>query len=481
MLVGHKPTVPVVHPSVVASRGRRRSRSVSAAVVGVDRRRGFVPVPDHHYEARTGDPDTADPDREPARRSQQRLLEGSPQPGQGGDPDDDECRPDIDVVGVVVDHQPSDRDRCHRRTERDEHGDRRHIVAGTQAAIVSVGFSLPAPTVFETRSSDRDVDPRMQLLVHGGAGSDPDDPAVRQNVLEHAADAGVTESTPVDAVETAVAVLESDPRFNAGVGSAVQSDGVIRTDAGIMTDDRSVGAACSMPGVEHAVSVARLVMEETPHGFVSGDHAVALAEAHGIETGVDLWSDRTREQWDDLEPPAADPTAQLEWIRERYGNSDPGGRDADGADEGTSSDPPDHDSGERGPPSSDPTDHDTVGAVAVDGDALAAATSTGGRWLALAGRVGDVPQVGAGFYCSPAAAVSATGAGEDIARVTLSRRVARHVERGCDADEAADLAIEEFAELTGSTAGVIAIDARGTLGSAYNSAAMQTARARRRS
>ena len=310
----------------------------------------------------------------------------------------------------------------------------------------------------------------MKILVHGGAGSEPDDPAARRAVLERAAEAGASESTPINAVERAVSVLESDPRFNAGVGSAVQSDGAIRTDAGIMTDDRSIGAVCSMPGVERAISVARLVMEETPHGFVSGDHAVALAEAHGLETGVDLWTDRTRERWTALEaPPADDPTAQLEWLRDRYGRSDPDGRDRD------------DERADASPNAPRDRDHDTVGAVAVDGDSMAAATSTGGRWLALAGRVGDVPQVGAGFHCSPTAAVSATGAGEDIARVLLSRRVARHVEAGRDADEATALAIDEFAELTGSTAGVIAIDGRGTLGSAYNSAAMQTARAEKRS
>ncbi|APW96571.1 asparaginase [Halobiforma lacisalsi AJ5] len=312
----------------------------------------------------------------------------------------------------------------------------------------------------------------MQVLVHGGAGSDPDEPEPRQAVLEEAAETGTNETTPVDAVEAAINVLESSPRFNAGVGGAVQSDGAIRTDAGIMTDDRAVGAACSMPDVEHAISVARVVMEETPHGFVSGDHAVSLAEAFGVETGVDLWSDRTRDQWaeEGLES-AGGIRDQLEAIRDRYGRSDPDGRDEPVEEH-------DHDTVGRNPTSSDPKDHDTVGAVAFDGDSLAAATSTGGRWLALTGRVGDVPQVGSGFYCSPAAAVSATGAGEDIARVTLSRRAARHVENGLEADAAAQLAIEEFAELTGSTAGLICLDARGNLGSAFNSSQMQTAHAR---
>ena len=290
----------------------------------------------------------------------------------------------------------------------------------------------------------------MNVLVHGGAGGAPDDPEPRQAILDEAAETAATASTPLDAVEEAVRRLESSPRFNAGVGSAVQSDGGIRTDAGIMTDDRSVGAACSMQDVEHAVSVARAVMAETPHVLVSGEQAVSLADAFGIETGVDLWSSRTREKWADLEPPSGGPAAQLSWLADHFGGTDPDGRD-----------------------------HDTVGAVATDGAAIAAATSTGGRWLALAGRVGDVPQVGSGFYCCPVAGVSATGAGEDIARVTLSARVARYIEDGESPDEATARAITEFEELTGSTAGVIAIDADGRIGSAYNSEGMQTAVASR--
>ncbi len=302
----------------------------------------------------------------------------------------------------------------------------------------------------------------MRIIVHGGAGGRPEEPAERERVIERAAAAGVDAAEPVAAVEDAVAVLESSPRFNAGVGGAIQSDGVVRTDAGIMTDDRAVGAACSMPGVERAVGVARLVLEETPHVLVAGEHAVALAETFGIETGVELRTDRTADRWAELEPPGDEPREHLAWIRERFGSRNQFGREGDD----------DRDA-------ADPHDHDTVGAVATDGKSIAAATSTGGRWLALAGRVGDVPQVGSGFYCAPAAGASATGAGEDIARVTLSRRVVGHVERGLPAEDACELAIEEFGELTGSSAGVIAADADGRLGAAYNSTAMQTARAER--
>lgn len=281
----------------------------------------------------------------------------------------------------------------------------------------------------------------MRVIVHGGAGGNPDDPPARQTVVDEAAAAGASESTVTDAVCAAVNVLEASPRFNAGVGSTVQSDGVIRTDAGLMTDDREVGAACSMPGVEHAVDVARVVKEETPHVLVSGVHAVDLADAFGVDTDVDLWTEARREAWEELEgvPPLNDKRAQLDWLREQFGG------------------------------------HDTVGAVARDGDRIAAATSTGGRWLALAGRVGDVPQVGSGFYCTRAGGASATGAGEDIARVTLARRAVDHLEHGRDAQAAADLAIEEFEDLTGSDAGVIVMRNDGDSGSAYNTEAMQTA------
>jgi beta-aspartyl-peptidase (threonine type) len=297
----------------------------------------------------------------------------------------------------------------------------------------------------------------MQVIVHGGAGSDPDEPAPRQAVLDDAAATGTDAETPLAAVEDAVRVLESSPRFNAGAGGAVQSDGVVRTDAGLMTSDREAGAACSMPGVEHAVSAARVVLEETPHVLVSGQHAVDLAADYGVETGVDLWTDRLRDRWAEVDAPMdASPSGQLAWLRDHFGHTDPGGRE--GETDGTDGD----------------WDHDTVGAVARDGDRFAAATSTGGRWLALAGRVGDVPQIGSGFYCSPAGGASATGAGEDIATVTLSRRAIRHVEQGRDAQAAADLAIEEFGELTGSSAGVIVLDDEGA-GSAFNSDMMQTA------
>lgn len=304
---------------------------------------------------------------------------------------------------------------------------------------------------------------RMQIIAHGGAGSPPDEPAERRAVLDEAVACGAERSDPVDAVCAAVRVLEVDPAFNAGVGSAVQSDGVPRTDAGLMTADGSAGAAAAMPGVCHAVDVARSVMAETPHVMLAGERAVAFADAVGVETGLDLWSDRTRERWGDAEPPVGDREAHLQWVREHFASDENG--DGEGTD----------DAAAGGRPTPDPHDHDTVGAVARDGDGIAAATSTGGRWFALAGRVGDVPQVGAGFFASEAGAASATGAGEDIAREGVSRRAVGLLEQGADAETAARIAIEEFDEAAGGDAGIIVVDAEGGTGQAYNSPAMQTA------
>jgi beta-aspartyl-peptidase (threonine type) len=303
----------------------------------------------------------------------------------------------------------------------------------------------------------------MRIIVHGGAGPGADDATARGETLADAARAGVAASTPAAAVEAALARLERDRRFNAGSGGAVQSDGVVRVDAGLMTDDGTVGAVAGVPGLERAAAAARVVAAETPHVLVGGERAAALAADFGIETGIDLTTERTRERFADADPPGGSPRDHLEWLRERFGQGD-----------------------------ADPTDHDTVGAVAVDGversaagsrqtagdgPRFAAATSTAGRWFALAGRIGDVPQVGAGFYCTPAGGASATGEGEDIARTALARQAVDRLDDGATPDCAAAAAIEAFESRTGSTAGLV-VCGPGGVGSAHNSESMQVRTAR---
>jgi isoaspartyl peptidase/L-asparaginase-like protein (Ntn-hydrolase superfamily) len=304
-------------------------------------------------------------------------------------------------------------------------------------------------------------------------------------VLDAAAADAVDERTPLAAVETALRVLERDERFNAGCGGAIQSDGRVRVDAGVMTAARAVGAVASLTGVEHPVSVARAVCEETPHVLLAGAPGERFADALGFETGADLATDATRERFAAADAPATTGD-QIGWVRDRFGD-DTGGADP------TTTERDDHrrsdhggdddhrrENDHRGDDHDTARDHghDTVGAVAGDGETFAAATSTAGRWFALAGRVGDVPQVGSGFYCTPAGGASATGAGEDIARVTLAREAVARLEAGEPAQAAAEGALETFADLTGSRAGLVVLGADGP-GSAYNSEAMQTAVAER--
>ncbi|WP_277541900.1 isoaspartyl peptidase/L-asparaginase [Haloarcula laminariae] len=279
----------------------------------------------------------------------------------------------------------------------------------------------------------------MHVAVHGGAGSPSEAPADRQRTLADAAATASGADAPLDAVRAAVRPLERDPAFNAGVGGAVQSDGVVRTEAGVMTDDGVTGAAAGLTGVARAADVAAVVARETPHLLVAGDPAVELAAASGIETGVELLTDGTRRRYAEADPPDRGTDAHLDWVRDRFGGTD------------------------------------TVGAVATDGERLAAATSTAGRWFALAGRVGDVPQRGAGFFADDRGGASATGEGEAIARFGLARRAVELLDT-FGPRNAADTAIAEFEAETGGRAGVLVLDHEGRVGSERNTAVMQTAR-----
>jgi len=110
----------------------------------------------------------------------------------------------------------------------------------------------------------------MYVAVHGGAGSPPEAPADRQRTLAAAVADASDADTPLAAVRAAIRPLERDPAFNAGVGGAVQSDGVVRTEASVMADTGPVGAVTGLSGVVHPTDLATLVARETPHLLVAG-------------------------------------------------------------------------------------------------------------------------------------------------------------------------------------------------------------------
>jgi isoaspartyl peptidase/L-asparaginase-like protein (Ntn-hydrolase superfamily) len=293
------------------------------------------------------------------------------------------------------------------------------------------------------------------IIVHGGAGHIPvADRPKRQEILNQAAEAGLAalRDGPLLAVERAINLLEDSDLFNAGRGGAMRLNGEVSLDASVMTSDLRCGAVASMRGICHAISIARLVMEETPYVLLVGRAANELALQYGFQL-EDLRTDRNIRRWltarETLAPLSY--KEQLQLLRRV-------GRVGEGASNGEP--------------------HGTVGAVAwADDERLAAGTSTGGVASPVMheGRVGDTPVIGAGTYCNVCGGASATGVGEAIVRATLTREVVRLIESGAHPQEAAEKAIAQFAQQTGSEAGVIALDRQGHHGIAFNTETMQTA------
>jgi beta-aspartyl-peptidase (threonine type) len=294
------------------------------------------------------------------------------------------------------------------------------------------------------------------IAIHGGAGEgewehmDPATAAAYHASLAAALAAGSAvlkrNGTALDAVEAAVEVLEDDPLFNAGRGSAFAADGTNEMDAALM--DGSTLAAGSVADVHftrHPIALARAVMEHTPYVMMVGEGADAFARSQGIE-----------------QQPASFFFTEMRW-QEFVAIMKASGRPVPPRPQGVlpASDSPD---ASASVPHIFAHRFGTVGAVARDSAGhLAAATSTGGMQGKLPGRVGDSPLIGAGTYASDrSCAVSATGVGEYFIRLTLARQVCTLVEEGRTPQQAADRVIHtELPALKGGEGGVIVLAARG--------------------
>jgi beta-aspartyl-peptidase (threonine type) len=272
------------------------------------------------------------------------------------------------------------------------------------------------------------------IVVHGGAGdwnNTGESLVEARRACEEAAAAGrailARGGSALDAVEAAVNILEDCPVLDAGRGSYPNAEGFIEMDALIMDGrDLSLGAIAAIQRVRHPISLARRVMLDSGHHLLVGPGAELFADSIGF--------------------PRCDVSELLV------------------------SDSPATDS--RPEPSA--ALGDTVGAVALDSHGnLAAATSTGGTRHKRPGRVGDSPLVGCGAYADNwTAGVSATGYGEALMRVVISKRVCDLVGTGLSAAAACAAAIRLLEERTGGDGGLIAVDARGQVGFAFNTRAM---------
>lgn len=275
--------------------------------------------------------------------------------------------------------------------------------------------------------------------MHGGAGHVEDTDGEQRRGAELAASAGWAKlcegKSALEAVVTAVCRLEDDPHFNAGRGAVLNLAGAAELDAAVATGEGGFGAVGALQAVQHPVLVARDVMEQTDHLLLVGEGALAFARARGYPPFNPVTIERLQRYERDLallEQGALPYWQRLNRQRSKYG---------------------------------------TVGAVAVDGNgAVAAATSTGGISLKLPGRVGDTSVMGAGTYAALIGAASATGDGEGILRLGLTRLAVDAMGQQ-HAQQAVDIAMEA-ARQQQVAAGLIAVDAQGGLGFAYTTPQM---------
>ena len=314
-----------------------------------------------------------------------------------------------------------------------------------RSASSAAGILLAMVMALHAVSASAAEPRRIAIAIHGGAGViprdqlGPDGGAAYRAGLEEALDAGyaVLErgGSSLDAVTTAVRLLEDNPLFNAGRGAVLAHDGRAYLDASLMNGkDLAAGAVTGVTTVRHPIDLARRVMEASPHVMLSGAGAEEFAAEQGLELVPNEWfiTPRRRKELDSVLSGAAQAREQLQGLG-------------------------------------------TVGAVAVDAAGnLAAATSTGGMTNKRWGRIGDAPIIGAGTYADNAAcAVSATGHGEYFIRSVVAYDICALVRyKGWSLARAAKEVVQRKLVERGGEGGIIAVDPSGGVVLEFNSPGM---------
>jgi len=297
---------------------------------------------------------------------------------------------------------------------------------------------------------------KYRLVIHGGAGtisrgqmSAELEKEYRDKLLE-ALNTGYEilrkDGSSLDAVEHVIAILEDSPLFNAGKGAVFTHDGTNELDASIM-DGKTLkaGAVAAVKHIKNPISLARLVMDQSPHVMLVGDGAEAFAKAHGVElVSQDYFY--TKKRWEQFQK------------AKQQEDSAAGGHSL--------------------PSDSSNRKHGTVGCVALDRRGnLAAGTSTGGTTNKRFGRVGDSPIIGAGTYANNrTCAVSATGTGEYFIRSVVAHDISALMEYGgMSLQLAAETVVMEKLPKMNGDGGIIAIDKDGKIAMPFNTSGMYRA------
>ncbi|XP_072031163.1 isoaspartyl peptidase/L-asparaginase-like [Amphiura filiformis] len=293
------------------------------------------------------------------------------------------------------------------------------------------------------------------IVIHGGAWAIPESLLEASCVgVQNAARAGyqilVGEGgSALDAVQAAVRVLEDDPALDAGTGSVLNVAGDVEMDAIIMEGQHlKAGAVAGVKNIRNPINLARMVMDKTDHVMLVGEGANLFASKMGISQvpKEELVTQENIKAW------------------EHYQNFKLTVEDlsSNGADNNNT------------------YGHDTVGAVAVDihGN-VACATSTGGITAKMVGRVGDSPIIGCGAYCDNAVgAVSTTGHGESIMKVTLARDVLYNMQQGMSSQAAAEKSLDYMTERLAGAGGVVVVSNHGDIGYHFTTERMAWASAK---
>ena len=329
-------------------------------------------------------------------------------------------------------------------------------------AFGMVGVAQPAPLVTKAPAG------KWAIVMHGGAGvierssmTPERDAAYRAGLDEaiHAAAAVLDKGgSAVDAVEAGLRKLEDNPLFNAGKGAVFDAEGRNELDAAIM-DGKTLmaGAVAGVTRTKNPISLARAVMEKSPHVMLVGPGADEFAASVGLQQ-VEPSYFFTEPRWQGL-------------VRQLKKEGRPVPARPVGA-------PP-----EPGKPMAELETPDarkwgTTGLVARDRSGnIAAGTTTGGTQAKRFGRVGDSPIIGAGTYASDACGVSATGTGEYFIRLTVARTICARVQY---LHEPLQVAVDHVVgkELTAlkGDGGVIALTPDGQMAWGFNTPGMFRAR-----
>ena len=293
---------------------------------------------------------------------------------------------------------------------------------------------------------------RSRIVIHGGAGTISKSsltPEMERKYIDKltkvllAGDSVLKQGgSSLDAIETTIRMMEDSPLFNAGKGAVFTHEGTNELDASIMDGSTlKAGAVAAVKHIKNPISLARMVMEKSPHVMMVGAGAEDFAKANGMEL-VDQQYFFTQRRWDELQ--------------KMLHNAD------------------------SSKPAADSTNrkHGTVGCVALDRNGnLAAGTSTGGMTDKMYGRVGDSPIIGAGTYANnKTCAVSSTGWGEYFIRSVVAFDISALMEyKGFSLNDAANTVIMDKLTKLGGTGGIIAVDKDGNIAMPFNTSGMYRA------